>query len=453
MACSGITVSTALIKEKLMTVEAEAPLLVKVPPTGVLELSNMDHLFSHYNSVVLFYPPAQDPNKTSTENVTFVLRTALEALLLAHYPWVAGRLRANTKEGRLEVECNGDGVQYVAAKADVEFAELGDVSSPEPAFDLLYAGLQDEVMGGDMGNRPLAALQVTTFKCGGFALSIKSSHGVMDGYGAAVFLQNLCSIARGAGLVTPPDTTNRREKMKPRNPPSPTIDLPYIKKKTSQNKRPPTIGTATKFTFSAEALEHLRHQALHNQFANGPTRCSRFVAFAAHVWRAKAKSLLGAQHEDISLSVVVNLREKIVPALSATYVGNAISVATSSATVQELCEKPLAFAVHVIQRCMAGVTEELVQSHTDLIEILGAGSLTIEGAAGRSLVIPSMVGLPFYDTDCGWGRPLYCASSSNQPMDHLIVLDGIGGDGGSWNLLAVFESDAERLLFEKAIKV
>lgn len=263
----------------------------------------------------------------------------------------------------------------------------------------------------------------------------------MDGYAAAVFLQNLCSIARGAGLLVLPDHVSRRERMKPRAPPSPTFQHPYILKKGEGLQY---FGNTRMYAFSENALEKLRRRILSSTFST----CSRFHALAALLWTARAKSLRGGRlppSHELSLRVPVSVRERIVPTITRGYMGNATYQAIVRATVQELIESPWPFHVHKIKSAIANVTSESVQSQTDYIEVLGAGA-----HLDHSLLMPmpSLVSLPFYDTDCGWGCPMYCGVPSRQDSNRIVILDG----RGSWNVLVVFESKEERVLFQETIE-
>lgn len=63
--------------------------------------------------------------------------------------------------------------------------------------------------------------------------------------------------------------------------------------------------------------------------------------------------------------------------------------------------------------------------------------------------MPCLVHLPFYDTDCGWGRPVYCGRPSKEPFQRIFVLDH--PTAGAWNVLNAFHSDQERAAFQEAI--
>ncbi|KMS94782.1 hypothetical protein BVRB_015330, partial [Beta vulgaris subsp. vulgaris] len=66
-----------------------------------------------------------------------VLKEAVAKALVPYYP-LAGRLRE--KSGRkLEVECNGEGIIFIEADADVTLEDFGDIIQPPfPLEDLLF---------------------------------------------------------------------------------------------------------------------------------------------------------------------------------------------------------------------------------------------------------------------------------------------------------------------------
>lgn len=435
---------------------------------AVLELSNVDLLYQNYNSVALFYDAheliqgngyIQGPVKS--------LQGALEELLI-YYPAAAGRLQMSETEGRLEIEYKKSaasartsinplyGVQFSAAHANIALCELGDVSIPHPSFDLLYPSIPKQSHADSSGKylpRTVMAIQVTTFTCGGFSLAHTCSHAYMDGFGAATFLQNLCSIARGAGLTLPPDTSNRREVMKPRVPPSPTLNHTYIESREADVKTPIVYGDATRFVFSRAALEALRLRA--SNFNTGEAQpCSRYVALAALLWTARAKLTLamqlgGGSTQELPLHFPINLREKAV--VPKGYVGNALFQFTVRATLQELCESPLAYVVRKIKSALEGEDiRECAQSQIDYVELQLRAGLAPQMIPHSSVIVPLLVNLPFYDTDCGWGRPIYFARPSRQICHVHIILDHPVAE--AWNVLAVFNSQEERASFQEGIQ-
>ncbi|KAG0494114.1 hypothetical protein HPP92_005108 [Vanilla planifolia] len=62
-----------------------------------------------------------------------------------------------------------------------------------------------------MEDQPLCSFQVTSFKCGSFALGISNNHATFDGHGFKSFLDNLAALTRdGPPVISRPPFTDRR---------------------------------------------------------------------------------------------------------------------------------------------------------------------------------------------------------------------------------------------------
>lgn len=84
----------------------------------VLELSGLDRISPAILFTVFFYK-SQPKNELSSEAENHVERAkrALEKVLVSWYP-AAGRFKFNETTGKLEVDCNNDGVVFITAVTD-----------------------------------------------------------------------------------------------------------------------------------------------------------------------------------------------------------------------------------------------------------------------------------------------------------------------------------------------
>ncbi|KAI5057661.1 hypothetical protein GOP47_0027676 [Adiantum capillus-veneris] len=485
-----------LSKEQLSRepVRIVAPPFAKhTSPTTIatIQLSNLDMLFDYYNSVVLFYdvhhphssllqdqtPP--QPQCTPSEPVARLHR-AVEELLL-HYPCAGGLLVLNDTSGRLEVQylkyvgCDAAdseqplisnnasnhagspsfGVPFHVAHANVSLAELGDVSNPHPSLDLLFPS--KPVEGDDSDERRLQrhvlAFQVTTFKCGGFTLASTCSNVYADGYTGARLLQNLCSLARGAGLASrPPDISQTRTLvLGAREPPTPTVHHPFIQARKPKEKPPLKhlhYGAAIRFAFDENVLERLRAHAAKDGNCMIYSRNQALMALLSTAFgRVSVKVHALPKTHVMNLRFPINLRTRGIPNLTIGYMGNAICQCAVSATLQELCESPLGKVADKFRSTMGSLDfHECVQSVVDYVELQLRDGL-IPYTVGLSMT--SLVGLPFYDTDCGWGNPMYVSRPSQQLSDRCIILDHPAAR--AWNVLVVFSSSEEHSCFKESI--
>jgi hypothetical protein len=79
----------------------------------------------------LYFYPA-NPEKPNT-TVAVTLREALSKVLV-HYDFLAGRVKLNEIEMRMEINRNNAGAQFSSASCDLTLQELGDVTAPNPMF-------------------------------------------------------------------------------------------------------------------------------------------------------------------------------------------------------------------------------------------------------------------------------------------------------------------------------
>uniref|UniRef100_A0A1D1ZKK6 Omega-hydroxypalmitate O-feruloyl transferase n=1 Tax=Anthurium amnicola TaxID=1678845 RepID=A0A1D1ZKK6_9ARAE len=91
-------------------------------------LSNVDQTLAGVPLHVIYSFKAEGKGN---EEAAEVMREAL-ARVLVHYHPLAGRLAISSEEGRLVVDCTGEGVVFVEADADCRLEHIGDVSKPDP---------------------------------------------------------------------------------------------------------------------------------------------------------------------------------------------------------------------------------------------------------------------------------------------------------------------------------
>jgi len=95
-------------------------------PKGPYFLSNLDQNIAVIVQTVYCFRGAGDGSSASV-----VLRESLAKVLVHYYP-LAGRLTISG-EGKLAVDCTGEGAVFVEAEADCAMADIGDVTEPDPS--------------------------------------------------------------------------------------------------------------------------------------------------------------------------------------------------------------------------------------------------------------------------------------------------------------------------------
>ncbi|MFQ6667426.1 hypothetical protein Gotur_033459 [Gossypium turneri] len=329
-----------------------------------------------------------------------IIREALAQTLVCYYPF-AGRLREGAN-GKLIVDCSGEGVMFIKADADVTLEQFGEpLLPPFPYLDqLLY-----DVPGSEgILNCPLLLVQVTRLKCGGFIFALRLNHVMSDGTGLAQFLFALGEMARGVAthLISPVwerhlldarlparITFTHREYDEVEAPvTTPITILPF----DNPVQRSFSFGFAEASLLRSLLPPHLRH-------------CTTFELITACLWRCRTLAINLDPDEEVRMLCVVNARSKFNPSFPSGYYGNVIVLPAAITTVKSLCEKPLGYAVELIKQAKASVTEEYVKS---------VAALTV--ARGKQIHFPNVIGTyiisdltnaGFEDIDFGWGKAVF----------------------------------------------
>eukprot|EP00252_Welwitschia_mirabilis_P014794 TRINITY_DN3278_c0_g1_i1.p1 TRINITY_DN3278_c0_g1~~TRINITY_DN3278_c0_g1_i1.p1 ORF type:complete len:153 (-),score=22.23 TRINITY_DN3278_c0_g1_i1:75-533(-) len=113
--------------------------------------SNLDLVIPRIHTAsVYFYRPTGSPDFFSMN----VLKEALSKVLVTFYP-MAGRLSRDS-DGRIQINCNSEGVLLVEATTDSEIDDFGDFAPTMELKQLIPAIQYSE----DISSYPLLVLQV-----------------------------------------------------------------------------------------------------------------------------------------------------------------------------------------------------------------------------------------------------------------------------------------------------
>ncbi|KAK1683673.1 hypothetical protein QYE76_044521 [Lolium multiflorum] len=421
-----IGVAMAESKAQLMSVKRGEPTLVapaSATPTGEqYYLSNLDQNIAVIVQTVYCF---KCPSGRGHEGAADALRAAL-ARVLVHYHPLAGRLGISP-EMKLTVECTGEGAPFVEADAACDLADVGDLSTPDPAAlgQLVYS-----VPGAkNILEMPPITAQVTRFKCGGFSLGLAMNHCMFDGLGAMEFVNSWAEMARGAAELTVPPFMDRTV-LRARDPP--VISFPH----REFDEIADVSGMAAlyggqeliyrSFCFDPDRLERVRALAL----AGGDLeRCTTFEALSGLVWRARTAALGLAPEQQTKLLFAVDGRRRFVPPLPKGYFGNGIVLTNALATAGDLLASPVSRAAGMVQEAVRMVTDEYMRSAVDYFEATRA-----RPSLASTLLITTWSRLAFDGADFGWGEPAM-SGPVMLPEKEVILFLAHGKERKSINVL------------------
>ncbi|KAG1326545.1 putrescine hydroxycinnamoyltransferase 1 [Cocos nucifera] len=396
-------------------------------PKHEIWLSNLDLLVARgHTPTVYFYRPNGDPNFFSVET----LKAALGKALVPFYP-LAGRFVVDP-EGRVEIQCTGEGVLFVVGRSDSTVDEFGDFAPSTEMRQLLVPSVES-------GNPPciLVMFQVTFFKCGGVCLGAAVHHPAADGLGALHFVNSWAEIARGMDLAVLPYLD--RTLLRARSPP--TVLFDHVEYSQKPQAKP---SSGSKYPFDSAILKLSKNQ-LHSlkNIGSGKKPLSTFKAVVAHVWRCACKARQLSSEQETRLYMTADARARVKPPLPQGYLGNAIFRTSGVATVGEVLSNSLEFSADKVHGAIVRLNDEFIRSLVDYLEQLEDVRGLHKGAwvmPGTDLWVISWLGLPIYEADFGWGKPVFMGRACLQ-FSGLVYIMNNPGDDGSLSLAVALEPE------------
>ncbi|ERN17761.1 hypothetical protein AMTRI_Chr10g227080 [Amborella trichopoda] len=387
------------------TVKKEEPTLVppeKETPKGLYFLSNLDQNIAVIVKTVYCYRAVEEKSE---------IKQALAKVLVDFYPF-SGRLTISS-EGKLIVDCTGEGALFVEAVAECEIEKLGDISQPDPST--LEKLVYDVPGAKNILEIPPLVAQVTRFKGGGFVLGLGVNHCMCDGLSAMEFVNSWAETARGLPLSLPPFLDRGLLKARPQ----PKIEFPHhefaeIEDLSNLSLLYQNEGIIYQpFYFDPKKQTQLKKSVMKET----PTlkNFTTFECLAALVWRARTKALQMKPNQQTKLLFAVDGRSKFDPPLPKGYFGNAIVLTYCLCNTEELTEKPLKLAVEMVHNAIQLVNDNYMRSAIDFFEVTRARpSLT------ATLLITAWNRLDFQSTNFGWGDP-FQSGPVTLPADEVVL--------------------------------
>eukprot|EP00257_Ricinus_communis_P021488 XP_015580992.1 shikimate O-hydroxycinnamoyltransferase [Ricinus communis] len=324
------------------------------------------------------------PRERSSSNQSkAVFKDAVSQVLVPFYP-VAGRL-GRVDNGRLQINCNNQGVLFIEAETDCAIDDLGDFLRNVE----LCSSFQKSII-------PM----VTTFRCGGVSIGTRLHHVLADGIGALHFINTWCDVANGLPISITPQID--RTILCSQDPPNPKFQHVEFHNPLTLNTTASTQNPKFRSNY-IEILKITPHQLdtlkANVNPENSTNKHSTYAILTAHIWRCTSKARgLADDHQTTMLNIAVDGRFRLRPPLPDGYFGNAISNATIMALSSQLSSETLKDTVERIDREIKRMDDEYLRSAIDYLQVLDdltPAMLGPNACRSPNLSIVSWMRLPF----------------------------------------------------------
>ncbi|EXC26215.1 Benzyl alcohol O-benzoyltransferase [Morus notabilis] len=394
--CSSLTIKVDRYEPELVKPSKPTPKEIKL----LSDIDDQEGLRFHV-PFIFFYKKNNHPSVKLGKDPNRVIREALGRALVYYYPF-AGRLREGSNR-KLMVDCTGEGVLFVAAKADVGYDRLGDaIRPPCPFLDKFLYNVpgSDGILGC-----PLLLIQVTQLKCEGFVLAVRVNHTMCDAFGLVQFLNTIAEMARGINIpsILP---VWQREILNARNPPRIAYPHQEFHEVPTNSKGPnmimdPNDVVQRSFFFSSNQIRNMKKQLpIHLQ------NCSRFELITACLWKCRTIALELDPKETVIVSCITSLRGNNNAknlSLPLGYYGNAFAYPAVVLKAKVLCESSLGHVVELVKKAKAEMNEDYIRSVADLMVTRGRPLYAVSG----NYIVSDNTRVGFGDIDFGWGLPVF----------------------------------------------
>ncbi|KAF8389236.1 hypothetical protein HHK36_025929 [Tetracentron sinense] len=316
-------------------------------PNRSLWNSNVDLVVPRMHTPSVYF---YRPNGSSNFFDGRVLKEALSKALVPFYP-MAARLKRD-EDGRIEINCNGEGVLLVEAETGSVIDDFGDFAPTLELRQLIPA----VDYSGDISSYPLLVLQVTHFKCGGVSLGVGMQHHVADGASGLHFINTWSDMARGLDLTIPPFIN--RALLQARDPPCPAFHHieyqppPSMKTPLQTTKSLSSPDNNTSVAIIKITRDQLNILKAKSKEGGNTVNYSSYEMLASHVWRCACKARGLPDDQESKMYIATDGRSRLRPALPGGYFGNVIFTATPIAVSGDLQSKPLTHGAGENSRCI-----------------------------------------------------------------------------------------------------
>ncbi|XP_062079562.1 BAHD acyltransferase BIA1-like [Humulus lupulus] len=413
------------------------------PQNKNLKLSIIDQIVpSVYTSVILFYSSNTNNSGDSflgdhlERSKSNCLQKSLSETLVHFFPF-AGQLNNNTS-----IECNDTGAYFLEAQINCQLVDA--LKQPDPIL-LSHLLPTTDPNTSELAKNVVLFVQLTSFNCGGIALSVCPSHKIADASSLSKFVKSWAAMAREHVVEEAPEFIG--ESMLPS--PSKTLLIERITDTTAAES-----FASNRLVFDVSKLTNLKAQICSGANKIVPTNVELVSAIFLRCAINSCKSTSRCSRSSLMFQTV-NLRKRMVPPIPESAIGNLIS----------------GFHVFVEEDSKMEVDEIVGKMRKGLVDFCNEKANRYKGEDGVSLFSEAVklqgelvrMGMnlycssswckfPLYEVNFGWGEPAWITNPMYS-MNALLLMDSKRGEGiEAWVSLdkehmAVFEKNEELLSY------
>lgn len=357
-----------------------------------------------YTSFVFFYPADDADTKFDNLEILEQLQQSLSNVLTHFYP-LAGRLKDN-----IYVDCNDGGVPFLQVR--VKFKLVHVLESREPGELNKFLPFECD---GD--HEFLSGVQFNIFECGGIGIGLCISHKISDIFSFFVFFKSWAATFRGE-----PDQE------RPQFESATLFPARSLFGYDPRNAIFKTNIVAKRFFFSKSSIEALIAKYYKATNTEKLQRPSPIDVLSAFLWsRIVAATMVEWKADTVhELVHYMNLRSIMCPPRSEYSFGNISWAAKTVPSMGEGCN------------LASQIRESIKKVDSEYVKTLQGGGML--GSVGEQVqrvargevvrfTFTSLCGLPIYEADFGWRKPIWAGSPSMPFKNQIAFTDTVSGEG------------------------
>ncbi|XVF52401.1 hypothetical protein PTKIN_Ptkin05aG0015400 [Pterospermum kingtungense] len=426
------------IKSEIVSRQTIKPSTPTPPHLKTFKMSLLDQISPGIHGNMTFFFPSNTTTGSISDDFSEkskLLQDSISRTLSVFYP-LGGRL-----VDAATIDCNDEGAFYIEAKVNIQLSEILN----QPEFSLMDHFLPTtDPKTMELSNGAMFLVQFTSFTCGGVAISLSLTHKLADVSALLTLLSSWSSICRGESDPLVPDLVGEKF-LAPRD------ELSAMS--ASLNINAAEKFSLRRFVFSAEKIAELKAKVGPKFREALQSHPSRVEVVLALLWKCAVanKKLKKGSFGPTVLFQAVNLRKRMSPPLPETAIGNFIwpfMVVANEEKDLDLDE--LVIRMRKSFNEFNSTKANMFRGEEAPMSIMAAlkerGEFLRNNREMTVYKCSSWCKFPLYDTDFGWGKPLWHVSVNKLVTNTIALADTRSRDG----IEALFTLDDEEMaLFEQ----